>query len=173
MKAKLILENGKEIEIELTAEQEKLVVGEKKKTGYERVEEGEICFSSDPIEENGIGEMTDNYLAIYNSYYESADYYSDEEVAINNARADKLMRQLRRFAVENAENELDWKKDFYSQYKWYIYYSYEEQVIGIDCNWTRRNFGQIYFDHYETTQKAIDTFKDELIWYFTEYRDRV
>lgn len=169
MKAKLILENGKEIEIELTAEQEKLVVGEKKKTGYERVKKGEICFSSDPIEENGIGEMTDNYLAIYNSYYESADYYSDEEVAINNARADKLMRQLRRFAVENAENELDWKKEYY----WHIYYNYEKQMIDIGYTYTQRNFGQIYFDNYETARKAIDTFKDELIWYFTKYRDRV
>ena len=25
----------------------------------------------------------------------------------------------------------------------------------------------------QDAQKAIDTFKDELIWYFTEYRDRV
>lgn len=29
------------------------------------------------------------------------DYYSDPGVAANNVHADKLMKQLRRFAVEN------------------------------------------------------------------------
>ena len=34
-----------------------------------------------------------------------------------------------------------------------------------------RDFGVIYFDLGETANAAIDEFRDELIWYFTEYKE--
>ena len=34
-----------------------------------------------------------------------------------------------------------------------------------------REFGTIFFDSETAAQLAIDTFRDELIWYFTEYKD--
>lgn len=100
--------------------------------------------------------------------YEVANYYSSFDVAYNNARADKLMRQLRRFAVEHREEELDWNS---MQNKYYFYFDHDDDIICIESYMSAQDFGAIYFDTDETAQLAIDTFHDELIWYFTEYKD--
>ena len=103
MKAKLIIKN-KEIEIEISEEEyKKLQPSKEKKTGYERVlPDNEFYYAaSRGCIESGI----DAYDYIDNEYYESANYYSSNVVAENNARADKLMRQLRRFSVEHREKD--------------------------------------------------------------------
>ena len=169
MKAMLIL-NGKEFEVELTEEEAKKFEQNTKKTGYERVQNVYENFSavsvdgivkSDYFDDTGVGYFADRC-------YESANYYSSYEVAENNARADKLMRQLRRFAVEHRETELDWSN---VQDKYYFYFDHDYSMMHIDSYCSLQDFGTIYFDTEETAQLAIDTFRDELIWYFTEYKD--
>jgi hypothetical protein len=115
------------------------------------------------------GKFTERGDSGDNCVYEVANYYSDKTVAENNARADKLFRQLRRFAVENRKEELDWGND--RKPKWYIRYSYTYRQIEIGFVFYERDSFQIYFDTQKTAEKAIETFKDELIWYFTEYKD--
>ena len=163
--AKLIID-GKEIEIQINEEQLKQLCPQKKKTGYERVDDEEhyyyICYNG-RIEldlENGV--YSDEVA------YETANYYSDKTVAENNAKADRLMRQLRRFAVEHREEKLDWKKT--DQHKFYIYYT-NKYGISIGDVVALYDFGAIYFDTKESAKLAIDTFKDELLWYFKEYQD--
>ena len=167
MKAKLIIEN-KEIEVEISKEEyKKLQLSEEKKTGYERVPEYDDYFH-----ESGKGDVEfeiEDCYDIDNEYYESANYYSSETVAENNARADKLMRQLRRFAVEHREcgvnlNDTNTKK-------YCIYYDYGNNTLGTAFTLCAKTFGTIRFDSEETAQAAIDEFRDELIWYFTEYKD--
>lgn len=167
MKAKIVVE-GKEFPIEiLDPELEKLIKPQKKKTGYERVEDGQSfwCVENSTIipyrDVRGDGEVQ--------NIYDNANYYSNFEVANNNARADKLMRQLRRFAVEHREKELNWLNG--SQNKYTISFDYQCQVFDVDY-WTGYSeFGTMYFDSEETAELAINTFKDELLWYFTEYED--
>ena len=167
MKAKLIIE-GKEIEIEISEEEyKKLQPPEEKKTGYERVSENGKYFY-----EFGKGDVEsdiEDYYDIDNEYYESANYYSDKTVAENNARADKLMRQLRRFAVEHRK----YKANFNSinATRFYIIYQCEINEIKPYHTSYAIYFGAIYFDSEETAQAAIDEFHDELMWYFTEYKD--
>ena len=167
MKAKLIIE-GKEIEVEISEEEyKKLQPSEEKKTGYERVPKSSIYFythSSGYVETN-----CEDYYNIDDEYYESANYYSDKTVAENNARADKLMRQLRRFSVEHREREVSFNDTNIEKY--YMYYDYSDDELGVSFVLRTRNFGAIYFDSEETAQAAIDEFHDELIWYFTEYKD--
>ena len=79
------------------------------------------------------------------------------------------MRQLRRFAAENCE-ELKWDCD---NCHYCISYDHDGKALEAYESTFFQDFGQIYFDTEENVQKAIETFKDELIWYFTEYRDRV
>lgn len=169
MKAKLIFD-GKEFEVELTEEEAKKFEQKTKRTGYERVQNAYDNFSavtaegivkSDYFDDTGVG-----YFA--QRCYESANYYSSYEVAENNARADKLMRQLRRFAVEHRKKDVDWKTnlDLFE-----IWYCYDIEKITVNEVWTERTLGTIAFDSEETAQLAIDTFRDELIWYFTEYKD--
>ncbi len=167
MKAKLIIEN-KEIEIEISEEEyKKLQPPEEKKTGYERVAESDIYFYAHS--EGYVGAVCEDCYDVDNEYYESANYYSDKTVAENNARADNLMRQLRRFAVEHREhgvnlNDTNTKKN-------YICYDYEDNELRTSFMFSSRIFGAINFDSEETAQAAIDEFHDELIWYFTEYED--
>ena len=167
MKAKLIIED-KEIEIEISEEEyKKLQPPEEKKTGYERVPESDVYFYTYP---SGCVETTcETCYDIDDECYESANYYSDKTVAENNTRADKLMRQLRRFAVEHREHGVN-LNDINTE-KYYICYDYEGNELGTTFTFVARVFGVIYFDSEETTQAAIDEFHDELIWYFTEYKD--
>ena len=167
MKAKLIIED-KEIEIEISEEEyKKLQPSEEKKTGYERVAEydGFYYESSDATVEDGLEEHTE----LDDEYYDIANYYSDKTVAENNARADKLMRQLRRFSVEHRECEVNFN-DTNTQ-KHCIYYDYENDKLGGGLALCSKFFGTIYFDSKKVTQAAIDEFRDELMWYFTEYKD--
>ena len=167
MKAKLIIE-GKEIEIEISEEEyKKLQPSEEKETGYERVSESDIYFyaNSRGYVETG----TEDYCSIDNEYYESANYYSDKTVAENNARADKLMRQLRRFSVEHRGHGVNLNDT--NTEKYYICYDYEDNELGTTFTFCARVFGVIYFHSEGTAQAAINEFHDELIWYFTEYKD--
>ena len=167
MKAKLIIE-GKEIEIEISEEEyKKLQSPEEKKTGYERVPESDVYFYTYP---SGCVETTcETCYDIDDECYESANYYSDKTVAENNTRADKLMRQLRRFAVEHREHGVN-LNDINTE-KYYMYYDYDDNELGVSFVFRTRNFGAIYFGSEETANAAIDKFRDELIWYFTEYKD--
>ena len=164
MKAKLIIED-REIEVEISEEEYKKL--HSPKTGYERVpENSEFYYAS------GRGDVEpgiDEYCWVDYKYYESANYYSSDFVAENNIRADKLMRQLRRFSVEHRGCGVDFNDTNTKQYC--IYYDYGNNTLGTAFTLCARVFGVIYFDSEETAQAAIDTFHDELIWYFTEYKD--
>ena len=167
MKAKLIIED-KEIEVEISEEEyKKLQPSEEKKTGYERVPESDIYFYANS---GGYVETAcEDCYDIDDEYYASANYYSDKTVAENNTRADNLMRQLRRFAVQRRECEVDFNST--KTEKHYIYYNYDDNELRTTYMFYAKHFGVIHFDSEETAQAAMDKFHDELIWYFTEYKD--
>ena len=167
MKAKLIIE-GKEIEVEISEEEyKKLQSPEEKKTGYERVPESDVYFYTYP---SGCVETTcETCYDIDDECYESANYYSDKTVAENNTRADNLMRQLRRFAVEHRECGVNFN-DINTE-KYYICYDYASDELEVSSVVFSKNFGAIYFNSIKVASAAIDEFHDELVWYFTEYED--
>ena len=173
MKAKLTID-GKEFDIEMDDNEAKAMLSfktlcEKKKTGYERVEPGETYYAEkDYGTTNCWTETVTNFDRIQ---YECANYYSDETIAENNARADNLYRQLRRFAVEHRENKIDWNNDDDDTEKYCIGYNHYNNELYINYTIKYQYQGLIYFDSRETAQLAIDTFKDELLWYFTAYKD--
>lgn len=139
----------------------------KKKTGYERVDDLKEYYW---IDGDGLIHMSyNNNITSDDLRYDVANYYSSKDIAQNNARADQLMRQLRRFAVENRKEKLDWKTRDCNKYS--IYYSYPGEMLYVDCSVDCKEFGQIYFDSEELAKQAIEEFKDELIWYFTEYKN--
>ena len=164
MKATLIIED-KEIEIEISEEEYKKL--QPSETGYERVPEN--CDFYYEFANGRVESGFDERCFIDDAYYESANYYSDKTVAENNARADKLMRQLRRFSVEHRECGVDFN-DIKTK-KYYLYYNYDDNELRTTFMFYSKVFGEIYFDSEETAQVAMDEFRDELIWYFTEYKD--
>lgn len=160
----------KEIEVDITEEElAKLAEPQNtsKPTGYERGDEDDLYFVDRC--DGDVGSSTEDMVEYDNAYYNAANYYRSRELAENNARADKLMRQLRRFAVEHRECELDW--DVQTKLKWYISFDYKYHKLYTCNSWACCIFGSIYFDSLETAQSAIEAFHDELIWYFTAYRD--
>ena len=167
MKAKLIIEN-KEIEVEISEEEyKKLQPSEEKKTGYERVPKSSIYFYV--TYNDKVGTTVEDCYDVDNECYESSNYYSSNTIAENNARADKLMRQLRRFSVEHRECEVDFNST--ETAKHYIYYDCIHDELKTVFTFYAKTFGTILFGSEETAQAAIDEFRDELIWYFTEYKD--
>lgn len=134
-------------------------------TGYERVNKDDAYFYEDSAGCMNID--YENNTCIDGEKYANANYYSNETVAENNIRADKLMRQLRRFAVEHNECELDWSNE---ERKHYIFYNYDLADFVIGYAYNDKHFGQIYFSSREIAEQAIKEFEDELIWYFTEYQ---
>ena len=164
MKAKLIIED-KEIEVEISEEEYKKL--QPSETGYERVPESDIYFYANT--KGDVETACEDCYDVDDEYYESANYYSSKTVAENNARADKLMRQLRRFSVEHRERGVNLNDT--NTKKYCIYYDYGNNTLGTAFTLCAKTFGTIRFDSEETAQAAIDKFRNELIWYFTEYRD--
>ena len=164
MKATLIIE-GKEIEIEISEEEYKKL--QPSETGYERVPESDIYFYANT--KGDVETACEDCYDIDDEYYESANYYSDKTVAENNARADKLMRQLRRFAVQHREPGINFNNA--TTEKYYIICDYENDELRATYTSYAKVFGAIYFDSREVANAAIDKFHDELIWYFNEYKD--
>ena len=164
MKAKLFF-NDKEFEVEISDEQAQALTETKKKTGYERVRQEENYYIE--TDNGDYNYCRDSFDRFDYKQYECANYYSDRTVAENNARADKLYRQLRRFAVEHRETAIDWNNGNTTKYPIAFY----NGRVEICETYYWREFAGIYYDTKETAQLAIDTFKDELIWYFTECKD--
>ena len=167
MKAKLIVD-GKEFPIEIHDPELQKLLTSQKKTGYERLGAGQTYWLQDVN-----GKVCWNTESVCftgdNEDYNSANYYSDETIAKNNARVDKLMRQLRRFAVEHRKYEIDWTNEQVCKY--YICVRHKTNEVVYNCAYGVQGFNTIYFDTEEAVELAIKTFYDELVWYFTEYKD--
>ena len=71
--------------------------------------------------------------------------------------------------MEHRKSGLNWSDT--TQRKYYIYYDRRDNKIDIGYVIFGRDFGSIYFDTEEAAEAALGTFKDELTWYFTEYKD--
>lgn len=135
-----------------------------KKTGYERNPNGPYYYS---MTRGDVDKDNDFNIDVDSARYEAGNYYTCQEVADNNVRADNLVRQLRRFAAEHGGCGKPVAATYVGtkDYDWTVCCA--EGVIQ-----TRRDFpniGVIHFKDEDTANAAIEAFRDELTWYFTEY----
>ena len=160
--------NGKTVQVEMTEEQAKILglVEERSRTGYERVEVEETYYLVEVDDE--ITNMKHNGQ-LDRDCYDVGNYYSNKTIAENNARADRLLRHLRQWQAQNDEpiSVEDWNNE--SKKKWFIIYSYSSEEMYAEYYYIMRLPNTIYFATKEKAEEAIEVFKDELIWYFTEY----
>lgn len=170
MKVTITTETGKSIEVELTEEQSKDLglVEKKPRTGYERAEKNDDYYVDDCSGE--INSEIERYLDIDDDCYNAANYYNDYPLAKANARADRLMRQLRRYAAEHGgiPNDEYWYNG--DLYEYCIKYNYSNDELVAEPWTCHRAFGNIYFRTNFACENAIKQFKEELLWYFTEYQ---
>lgn len=164
--------NGKEYEckrVVMDNDNVEIILEEdsKKETGYERVDTGVDYYLV--TNRNEVLVLPESNCDLDCDYYDNVNYYSSKEIAKNNARADRLMRQLRRFSVENRKLKPDWTNR--ENHKYRIAYDHSKSIIKIGYGFVSESFGVVYFDSKELAEQAIKEFKDELMWYFTEYKD--
>ena len=167
--------NGKTVKTEITEEQAKeLGLIAKKKTGYERVEYRDEYYSVNVL--GGVDDTCDVGLITDKAAYFDGNYYSDEKIAENNAKADRLLRKLRQWQALNDEpvNKRDLMQLIFT-----IGYDYKKDDAGNDAGLYAYSyhrpvsFGEIHFSTRDKVKEAINVFKDELTWYFTEYQQRL
>ena len=167
-----ITANGKSIQAEISEEQLKELglVEDKPKTGYERVDEDESYFVDDTI--NDGHEVLGGGTLVNNLYYINGNYYNDKSIVENNARADRLLRQLRQWQAshDKAITLTDWKTNT-NKYK--IKYNYVDNCPFVCIERNLRDPNIVYFSSNKKAEDAIEQFTDELIWYFVEYQQRL
>ena len=165
--------NGKNIKAEISEEQAKILglITDKPKTGYERVDEDESYFVDDTI--NDGHEVLGGGALVNNLYYINGNYYNDKTIVENNARADRLQRCLRQWQAQNDKpiSVEDWEDN--DKDKWCIMYGYGAEELYVSWFHSARLHNVIYFTTREKAEEAIEQFADELIWYFTEYVQRL
>ena len=91
------------------------------------------------------------------------NYFKTKEEAERKHFEIKLHRQLELFALENNVTEINWND---SSEKYMINYN-KDKGIFIDRVYTLKIFGQVYFTSKEIAEKALKSFKDDLVRYFT------
>lgn len=166
--------NDKSVQVEISEEDAKVLglVEDKPKTGYERVDDrGGIYYLS-----NSTGEAVnaiENNAQFDENRYNAGNYYSDETIAENNARADRLLRQLRQWQALNDKpiSVKYWEDETWP--KWRIMYNYDDKNLFGNPQRSARVFNTVYFTTKEKAQEAIEQFKGELLWYFTKYQQRL
>lgn len=165
--------NGKTVQVEITEEQLKELglIEERSRTGYERVKKGDVYYFNITRSET-VAEVECN-RRIDEGRYDTGNYYSDKTIAENNARADRLLRQLRRWQAQNDEaiSKEDWEDN--DKGKWCIMYGYGAEELYVNWFYSVRLHNVIYFTTKEKAEEAIEVFRDELLWYFTEYVQRL
>ena len=91
------------------------------------------------------------------------NYFKTQEEAERKCFEIRLHRQLELFALENNDTEIDW--NIHSE-KYVINYSKKMGPFIIEV-YDLKDFGQVYFTSKEIAEKALETFKDDLVRYFT------
>lgn len=164
MKATLKLEDGREIQVELSDKDVEAITEKPKKTGWERAEVGEYyryIYISTGAE---AGTRADD------DRYQEGQYISSYDLAFDQIRAIKLWLRIKRWAAEHCES-VDWNNP--KSLKYYIFYSHFETELRIGTYSTIEYAFGVHFDTQEHAKQCIEEFKDELLWYFTECRDRM
>lgn len=166
--------NGKTVQVEMSEKQLKELglTEERSRTGYERVDEDDSYFVDDTIND-GHEVIGGGGTLVNDLYYNNGNYYNDETIVENNARADKLFRCLRQWQAQNdkAISISDWKNN--NILKYYIDYDCfnDQPFVTYAIRYRRPN--TIYFTSEEKAEEAIEAFRDELLWYYTEYVQRL
>lgn len=135
-------------------------------TGYERVSLGGEYSCN--ITNDEVFVASEDSHVVDDRRYECGNYYSSREIAKNNARADALMRKLRRFSAEHEGWKMDWNDK--NSKKWRIYYNYGLKEFFAEWSLIFRMPFVVYFHSREIAEAAIEEFREELDWYFNEYK---
>ena len=139
-------------------------------TGYERAARGKDFFSASPT--GHVTRYTEQGTLYENLVYDTANYYTNENIADDNVRADRLMRRLRRYAAMHGGMVPRKHLDAEDQ-KYFISCGENGELYAGAIYGLWDYFGAIFFSDVDSAQQAIEEFRPELEWYFTEYEPQL
>lgn len=136
-------------------------------TGWEKPEKNENAYYTNMYGKIQKMEYNDRNKENIDLLYDNVNCYTSAILARNIQRGEKLVRELRRFAVEKRKNPID----FTGRGGYTITYNHIEHTleVGMTGNWVA--VGDVVFDTEEAAREAIYIYGEELIWYFTERKD--
>ena len=161
--------NGQEVNLSIDLSQEQLeqiceaAQSNVKHTGWEKGEYGQELFYNDALCRTQKVKLSKCSAEQINLLYKQANCYTNRKIAEDMARADNLLRALRRYAIEH-RTEKD-KCDFT------ITYNYADNCLEIGATGHWKSLGDIVLDTEEIAREAMNLYVNELIWYFTEMQD--
>ena len=163
MTNKTIILDGKEYELVPIEQEEK----KKTKTGWERVKKYEKYFHANSIIENQFDD--DFYEFREDSLFDNGNYRNDEELNRNICRAIRLRLKMLQWQALN-DKPVDFSDR--NKNKYYLYFDFDTNLIEISFNACCYSMN-IYFSSKEKAEEALEVFRDELIWYYTEFYRRL
>lgn len=99
-----------------------------------------------------------------NSCYDFCNCFKTASVAKFFAEKQRVMTQLKRYAEEHNDVEIDW--DNCEQYKYFLYCDSAKNEIGIDSRSVLMFSNQIYFTSYDIAEDAVKEIgKDRILKY--------
>ena len=157
---KLTIDN-QEFELDVDEKQlknitDKLVVS---RNGYEQSTQGFYVSAKDEVFE--VPNTGDSGYALW----EVGNYYSNRKFAEDCARADRLMRNLRRFSVEHRTKNIKQCSE-----KYLIQYDIRTGTIA-PVDFEHGYAGAVLFDTKECCAEAIQEYYNTLVWYFEKFSD--
>lgn len=162
---------GQPIVVDISDETLKKIAGsQKKKTGWEKPECSESYWFVDPSKKTD-GCRWDGH-PVDQTRYDRGNCFTSKELAENIARYQSLDLKIRRRISEICE-PVDWKKHSTSKYSISFDHARDsERFIVLSC-FTHHYGACWYCDTHEHAQQIIREFYEELVWYFTEFKDRM
>ena len=159
---------GKTVEIDIPDEKLEELVTEQKKTGWERPNDSDTFYLIDEeyrVKPYGFlkgGRSSERC-------YHVGNCFNSLKFAENIAHYQSLDLRIRRRIAEICE-PVDWNT--HNSAKWIIIYDHPHKMLYVDCYYNQ-HFGQWNCDTREHAEQIINEFREELIWYFTEFKDRM
>lgn len=161
--------NGEVLYAEIPDEEiNKLIAKKKKKTGYEKADYNKVYYTI--AQDDKVHSDVDTCLRLDRIRFDNMNYFSDKTLAENMARAQKLWKSINHRSVELCE-PVDVATGGKAWTILFLYVSGTKEIKPIDLMYYRY-FGNIWFDTKEHCQQVIDEFHDDLLWYFTEFKNR-
>ena len=103
---------------------------------------------------------TDNFR------YDTHNYFQTEDEARKYAKVLEIERQLKKFA-DGHNDKSDWAN--INQEKWYLYYNYSCDKVGISSHYWTKESRAIYFSSKEIAEQAINEIGEDKIKEYLTY----
>lgn len=163
---------GKTVEIDIPDEKLEELVKEQRKTGWEKVGSQQNYFSIDSFDysvRERVSAISPTDINLSSKLWNVGNHFTSKELAENIARYQPLDLRIRRRIAEICE-PVDWNDGNSCKYCIYYDHSYKHLYIS---SWYGNQFSGWYCDTNAHAEQIINEFREELMWYFTEFKDRM